>query len=73
MVLQDSKFRGGMTHAGVLDEAKKVVGKDAGGHRKEFLELVDRARELSAAAPRRAAQAGLRSSVADDGRAAGHD
>ncbi len=48
MVLQDSKWRGAMTYAGVLDEAKKAVGKDAGGHRKEFLKLVGRARDLSA-------------------------
>src|SRR5262245_581174 len=43
LVLQDSKYRGAMTYAGVYEEARKVVGKDPGGHRKEFLKLVERA------------------------------
>jgi Ca-activated chloride channel family protein len=47
MMLQDSKWRGAMTYAGVLEEAKKSVGKDVGGHRQEFIKLVDRARVLS--------------------------
>lgn len=47
MMLQDSKWRGAMTYTGVLEEAKKVVGKDAQGYRAEFIKLVERARTLS--------------------------
>ena len=43
MILRDSQFRGGMTYAGVLEEAQGCVKNDPGGHRKEFLELVKRA------------------------------
>jgi Ca-activated chloride channel homolog len=48
MILRDSQFRGGMTYAGVLEEAQGCVKNDPGGHRKEFLELVKRARDLAA-------------------------
>jgi Ca-activated chloride channel family protein len=48
MILRDSQFRGGMTYSGVLEEAQGCVKNDPGGHRKEFLELVKRARDLSA-------------------------
>jgi hypothetical protein len=37
-----------MTYSGVLEEAQGCVKNDPGGHRKEFLELVKRARDLSA-------------------------
>ena len=47
MILRDSQFRGGMTYAGVLEEAQGCVKNDPGGHRKEFLELVKKAMELS--------------------------
>jgi Ca-activated chloride channel family protein len=58
MILQDSKWRGAMTYAGVIEEAKKSVGKDAGGHRAEFLKLVERARALAGGPP--AAASGTR-------------
>jgi Ca-activated chloride channel family protein len=48
MMLQDSKWRGAMTYPGVLEEAKRSVGKDVGGHRQEFIKLVERARGLAA-------------------------
>lgn len=51
MILRDSQFRGGMTYAGVLEEAQGCVKNDPGGHRKEFLELVKRARDLTAPKP----------------------
>jgi Ca-activated chloride channel family protein len=47
MILRDSQFRGAMTYAGVLEEAQGCVGADPNGHRKEFLKLVTRAKELS--------------------------
>jgi Ca-activated chloride channel family protein len=46
MLLRESQFRGAMTYAGVLEEAQGCLGKDPGGHRKEFLELVKRADSL---------------------------
>jgi Ca-activated chloride channel family protein len=48
MILRDSQFRGGMTYSGVLEEAQGCIKNDPGGHKKEFLELVKRARDLSA-------------------------
>jgi Ca-activated chloride channel family protein len=51
MLLRDSPFRGAMTYAGVLEEAQGCVGADPHGHRKEFLELVRRAKELAAPKP----------------------
>ncbi len=47
MILRDSKYRGAMTLAGVLEEAEGCRGKDPRGHRKEFVELVKKAKELS--------------------------
>ncbi|WP_439630458.1 vWA domain-containing protein [Gemmata sp.] len=47
MILRDSQFRGAMTYAGVLEEAQGCVGADPNGHRKEFLTLVTKAKELS--------------------------
>jgi Ca-activated chloride channel family protein len=37
MLLRDSKYRGAMTYAGVLEEAKGCLGADPNGHRKQFL------------------------------------
>ncbi|MCE9566761.1 MAG: VWA domain-containing protein [Planctomycetes bacterium] len=47
MILRDSQFRGAMTYAGVLEEAQGCVGADPNGHRKEFLKLVAKAKELT--------------------------
>ena len=51
MILRDSKYRGAMTYAGVLEEAKGCVGADPNGHRKQFLELAATARGLGAGEP----------------------
>ncbi|MCI0704526.1 MAG: VWA domain-containing protein [Planctomycetia bacterium] len=47
MILRDSKFRGAMTYAGVIEEAQGCLGADPNGHRKQFLALVKQAKELS--------------------------
>jgi len=47
MILRDSQFRGAMTLAGVLEEAQGCVGTDPNGHRKEFLMLVTKAKQLT--------------------------
>ncbi len=47
MLLRDSKYRGAMTYAGVLEEAKGAIGADPNGHRKQFLELVTTAKRLN--------------------------
>jgi Ca-activated chloride channel family protein len=47
MILRNSKFRGAMTYAGVLEEARGCVGADTSGHRKQFLELVAAAKKLN--------------------------
>ncbi|MBA4067397.1 MAG: hypothetical protein C0501_27545, partial [Isosphaera sp.] len=51
MLLRDSQFRGAMTYAGVLEEAQGCVGADPHGHRKEFLDLVRRAKDLATPRP----------------------
>jgi Ca-activated chloride channel family protein len=51
MLLRESRFGGGMTYAGVLEEAQGCLGKDPGGHRKEFLELVKLAKALATPKP----------------------
>ncbi len=50
MILRDSKFRGVMTYAGVLEEAQGCLGPDPNGHRKQFLELVKTAKAIDNAA-----------------------
>ncbi|HEY1192121.1 MAG TPA: VWA domain-containing protein [Gemmata sp.] len=47
MLLRDSKFRGAMTYAGVLEEAQGCIGADPNRHRRQFLELVKRAKDLT--------------------------
>jgi Ca-activated chloride channel family protein len=56
MLLRDSPHKGAMTYAGILEEAQGCVGADPHGHRKAFLELVKRAKDLTAA-PKAAAPA----------------
>ena len=45
-LLRDSPHKGGMTYAGVLEEAAGAVGPDPNGHRKEFLGVVRKAAGL---------------------------
>lgn len=47
MILRDSKYRGVMTYAGVIEEAQGCVGADPNGHRKQFIDLVRKAKDLS--------------------------
>ncbi|MBS0211333.1 MAG: VWA domain-containing protein [Planctomycetes bacterium] len=46
LVLRDSAFRGALNLAAVAELAQEGVGKDVGGHRAAFVELVNRARML---------------------------
>ncbi len=48
MLLRDSDHAGGLTYEDVLDWARDSLGRDVGGYRQEFLELVQTARELAA-------------------------
>jgi Ca-activated chloride channel family protein len=52
MLLRDSKYRGAMTYAGVLEEVQGCLGADPNGHRKQFLGLVKTAKALAGAAPK---------------------
>jgi Ca-activated chloride channel family protein len=47
MLLRESEHRGTATFDGVLELAVEAVGKDTNGYRREFLDLVRKARELS--------------------------
>jgi Ca-activated chloride channel family protein len=46
MLLRDSQYKGNLTFAAVLELAQGGVGDDPHGYRKEFLEMVRRAKEL---------------------------
>ncbi len=46
MLLRDSQFKGTITLDSVLDLAKKGIGKDPKGYKKEFLELVEKTKEM---------------------------
>lgn len=46
MVLRQSAYRGTATYDAVLELAQEGIGRDTGGYRREFLELVRKAREL---------------------------
>ncbi|MBO0698585.1 MAG: VWA domain-containing protein [Zavarzinella sp.] len=48
MVLRDSGFRGDADYDKVMAWAKPAVGKDPGGHRAEFVRLVERAKDVAA-------------------------
>jgi len=45
MLLRDSEYRGTADYAKVIEWAKPVVGKDAGGHRAEFVRLAEQVKE----------------------------
>ncbi|HEY3788744.1 MAG TPA: YfbK domain-containing protein [Urbifossiella sp.] len=47
MLLRDSPYKGAATYADVLKDAAEALGSDPHGHRKEFLEIVGKANELS--------------------------
>lgn len=46
MQLRDSQYRGTATLDAVLELAQEGIGRDEGGYRREFIELVRKAREL---------------------------
>jgi Ca-activated chloride channel homolog len=48
LVLRDSKYRGAISLADVRTWAIESSGDDTGGYRAQFIQLVDKARELSA-------------------------
>ena len=47
MLLRDSNYKGTITFDGVLEIAGATVGDDASGYRKEFSELVRKAKEIT--------------------------
>jgi Ca-activated chloride channel family protein len=46
LLLRDSKYKNTLNYAQVLQLAKGSVGRDAEGHRQEFLELVKKAQDI---------------------------
>lgn len=47
LLLRDSKYKGNASYDSVIKRAKGALGKDEGGYRKEFVELVKEAKELA--------------------------
>ncbi len=47
LILRDSKFKGDANFDRVLERARGAANYDPNGHRKEFIELVQKARDLS--------------------------
>lgn len=47
MLLRDSEYKGKLSYARVLNLAKAYVGTDKFGYRREFIDLVDLAKEMS--------------------------
>jgi len=46
LVLRASPFRGAASHAAALELARGALGADPGGHRREFLRLIEKTMEL---------------------------
>ncbi len=47
MLLRDSPYKGTLTYAGLKEIAPPATDKDPSGYRKEFLDLVDKAKSLT--------------------------
>jgi Ca-activated chloride channel family protein len=47
MVLRDSEYRGDADYAKVVEWARPAVGADPGGHRAEFVRLVEKAKVVA--------------------------
>src|SRR5262249_28287328 len=47
MLLRDSEYRGAVDYAKVMEWAKPAVGDDKGGHRAEFVRIVERAKDIA--------------------------
>jgi Ca-activated chloride channel family protein len=48
MVLRESQHRGSATYDAVLELAQEGLGRDESGYRREFVELVKKARDIAA-------------------------
>ena len=46
MLLRDSEYKGTLTYNSVLEQAKNNIGKDSNGYKAEFIELVEKAKQL---------------------------
>lgn len=53
MLLRDSEYKGNSSAAQVLEQARAALGKDRGGYRAEFVQLVERWRALGITAGER--------------------
>ena len=47
MLLRNSEFKGDATYAGVKEIAESASNRDSHGYRKEFVEMVSKAKELT--------------------------
>jgi len=45
MTLRDSKFKGNATYDNISEMAQGALGKDEHGYRKEFLDLIQKAKQ----------------------------
>ena len=52
-LLRDSEYKGNSSAAQVLEQARAALGEDIGGYRAEFVQLVERWRELGVTAGER--------------------
>jgi Ca-activated chloride channel family protein len=51
MLLRDSAYKGSLTYAGVLEITQPTLGDDPSGYRREFRDLVNKARALAQSVP----------------------
>jgi Ca-activated chloride channel family protein len=52
MLLRDSRYKGTLTFDGVLEIAGQTLNDDPSGYRKEFVDLVRKARDIKVAESR---------------------
>jgi Ca-activated chloride channel family protein len=46
LLLRDSQYKGNLSYGAVAELAQAAIGEDKGGYRKEFVEMVERAKSL---------------------------
>ena len=46
LLLKDSKYKGGASHEGAISRAESAYGDDENGYRKEFVELMKKAKTI---------------------------
>ena len=51
MLLRDSPHKGSLTYAGVQEIGQSILGRDRSGYRREFVELVRKAKDLTTGPP----------------------